>query len=622
MEEVERGVVTSETILKAYTIGDGATSNAVAEQSAATLFQNHGSIVPPYDPNTLTTVFEHSNSLRSNVDAMVTNIDGFGHHFLPIIDPENDDKVKDKVRRALFVERLIKSNGSFESVEQPTDVEVDKKLEELDALMAVELFKLKRFFDFVCVDQSFVALRKKTRQDLEITGNAYWEVVRGRDGKLWASTFNWLASRTMRLLPQDTRYVEVDAPTRIGPLTVSTDKVKRRFRRFIQVVDTKNVFFKEYGDPRTYSAATGREYASLNDLEKAEKGVAAATEVIHFAIHSSRGPYGVPRWIGNLLSVLGSRQAEEVNFLYFENKSVPPMALIVSGGKVSADTVSRVSDYIKNEIRGKSNFHKILVIEAVGSSDNGADPSRMRVELKPLTSAQHSDGLFQKYDERNIDKVGMSFRLSRMLRGDVRDFNRATANAALEFAESQVFNPEREAFDFTIDRLILAELGVRFHSFKSNGVQVRDPREISSIMKDLASVGALVPADMRSLASELVFNRELPAIKGDWIYQPIMLTQTGVPLDGTVDGKIPLAPKPDSPDPAAPSPSAPAKTTKTVTEKVQELVALRDGLLDAERVRAAAEFSAGRTIADAPDEPEVIKMERDALKALFAIEEL
>ena len=141
-------------------------------------------------------------------------------------------------------------------------------------------------------------------------------------------------------------------------------------------------------------------------------------------------------------------------------------------------------------------------------------------------------------------------------------------------------------------------------------------------MKDLASVGALVPADMRSLASELVFNRELPAIKGDWIYQPIMLTQTGVPLDGTVDGKIPLAPKPDSPDPAAPSPSAPAKTTKTVTEKVQELVALRDGLLDAERVRAAAEFSAGRTIADAPDEPEVIKMERDALKALFAIEEL
>ena len=42
--------------------------------------------------------------------------------------------------------------------------------------------------------------------------------------------------------------------------------------------------------------------------------------------HSPRSPYGVPRWVGTLLSVLGSRQMEEVNYLYFENKSVPPMA--------------------------------------------------------------------------------------------------------------------------------------------------------------------------------------------------------------------------------------------------------------------------------------------------------
>src|SRR5688572_32302099 len=33
-----------------------------------------------------------------------------------------------------------------------------------------------------------------------------------------------------------------------------------------------------------------------------------ATEIIHFAIPSSRSPYGVPRWIGSLLSVLGSRR--------------------------------------------------------------------------------------------------------------------------------------------------------------------------------------------------------------------------------------------------------------------------------------------------------------------------
>jgi hypothetical protein len=38
-----------------------------------------------------------------------------------------------------------------------------------------------------------------------------------------------------------------------------------------------------------------------------------ALELIHFAVHSPRSPYGVPRWVGTLLAVLGSRQMEEVN---------------------------------------------------------------------------------------------------------------------------------------------------------------------------------------------------------------------------------------------------------------------------------------------------------------------
>ena len=57
-------------------------------------------------------------------------------------------------------------------------------------------------------------------------------------------------------------------------------------------------------------------------------------------------------------SVLGSRQAEEVNFLYFENKSVPPLALLVSGGRLSAQSIPRIESFIENHIRGKRNFHK------------------------------------------------------------------------------------------------------------------------------------------------------------------------------------------------------------------------------------------------------------------------
>jgi capsid portal protein len=108
--------------------------------------------------------------------------------------------------------------------------------------------------------------------------------------------------------------------------------------------------------------------------------------------------------------VLGSRQAEEVNFLYFENKSVPPLALLVSGGRLSAQSIPRIESFIETHIRGKRNFHKILILEAepAGSGAGLEHTGRMKIELKPLTNAQQSDALFQNYDERNMDKVGQS----------------------------------------------------------------------------------------------------------------------------------------------------------------------------------------------------------------------
>ena len=46
---------------------------------------------PPYDPEAMCLLVEHSNSLRQNVDAYATNIDGFGFRFDPVIDFEAED---------------------------------------------------------------------------------------------------------------------------------------------------------------------------------------------------------------------------------------------------------------------------------------------------------------------------------------------------------------------------------------------------------------------------------------------------------------------------------------------------------------------------------------------------
>jgi PBSX family phage portal protein len=604
--------------LKAFVIGDETareTSRAVDEVTKS--FEQAGAIVPPYDPRVLNDLFENSSALRPNVDAYATNIDANGFHLEPSVSLSGDDARK-IVRDAIYLERLEARDKGSAVDPIPSEDEVAERIKLVDQAMALEQMRVLSFFDACTVEESFTSLRRRTRQDLEVTGNAYWEILRDDRGRV--TQFVYLPVSTMRLTTQGREFVPVIVPRRLTPITVIREKRSRRFRRFVQIVEgspRSTVFFKELGDPRVMSSKTGTYYT--NDLAmKAKEGADAttATEVFHFRIPSSGTPYGVPRWVGALLSVFGTRHAEEVNYLYFENKSVPPLAMLVSGGRVSADSVKRIESYVENQIKGKKNFHKILIIEAEPTGGDIENNGRMKIELRPLTQAQQSDALFQKYDERNADKVGIMFRLPRMLRGDVRDFNRSTAEAALEFAERQVFGPERVEFDFTINRFVLADLDVRYWKFVSNSVQVRDPQVMANIIAKLKSANVLVAADARELVGELVFDRKLPEIDADWIYQPEMLTQVGIPFDTegedrfipTRDDAIP----PNGIDPTADGVISQAlKGGRTEARTVNltrrfgakhvsapdlaamasEIIALRDALVEAEKVGARKRFA-------------------------------
>jgi PBSX family phage portal protein len=439
-------------IAKAYFQGQvGGSESRMMEEpdKQQSLFQASGALMPLYDPAGLAIVYENSSCLRSCVDAYVTNIDGFGHQFVPIIDLSHPTAFE-AVRNALRLERKAIKKAALLSPEQtdvekkaqklpdePSDADIKARMEELAVEIAQEKMELEVFFNNCTIDMPFAGpggLRGHTRESLEIIGNAYWEVLRDGLGKV--AQFNHIPSPSMRIAPTDDDTVEVEADVRVSPLAWKKLKVRKRFRRFIQcwLDNTKVVYFKEFGDPRCISADTGRVYRDFDELKEKEgkdRPVREATEVFWFKINSLRTAYGAPRWIGTLLAVLGNRQAEEMNFIYFENRSVPPLAVLVSGGRLNGDSVAKLEDHIRNNIKGARNSHKILLIEAEPASSmqqaagSSGVPSRMKIELKPLTEAQLSDAQFLRYGEDNRDKIGQAFRLPRMLRGDVRDFNRS-----------------------------------------------------------------------------------------------------------------------------------------------------------------------------------------------------
>jgi len=493
-------------------------------EDLAAAFAQAGAIEPPYDPEALCLLFEHSNALRQNVDAYATNIDGFGHRLEPAIDFDAED-ADARVAETIALERAAAvESGEADAVTEPTPEEVATRRRELQQLARVERARMESFFEFCCFDHSFVDLRRRTRQDLEVAGNAYWEVLRNGRGEV--ARLVYVPAHTVRLLPLDREPVEVEERVRVSPVAFDTVTTRRRLRRYVQVQGVDRVFFKAFGDPRVVSKTSGEVFADATALLRARPGDAPATELLHFAIHSPRSPYGVPRWVGTLLSVLGSRSAEEVNYLYFENKSVPPLALLVSGGRLSETSVPRIERFIEENLKGKANFHKVLILEAEGGAAT-SDATRAKIELRPLTDAQQQDALFQNYDERNVDKVGTAFRLPRLLRGDSRDFNRSVADAQLRFAEDQVFQPERDEFDYLMNRRILADMGIRFWRFRSQTPVTRDPERLTGMVEKLVRVGVLIPEEGRLLAGD-IFNRELRKIGDDWVKRPITLTLAGI----------------------------------------------------------------------------------------------
>ena len=513
-----------------------------------TAFSSAGALAPPYDPEALCLLVEHSNSLRQNVDAYSTNIDGFGHRLEPAIDLDADDADRE-IAEAIFLEQV--EDGSIP--EPPSDEAIATRKKQLQQTARVERARLAAFFESCGFDHSFVDLRRRTRQDLEVTGNAYWEVLRDGRGRL--ARLVYVPSYTVRLMPLDLDPVEVKERARVSSVAFEPMTARRRLRRYLQVQGARQVYFKSFGDPRIVSRHTGAVFESIESLIKSDPTDGPATEMLHFSIHSPRSPYGIPRWVGTLLSVLGSRQMEEVNYLYFENKSVPPLALLVSGGSLSDASVPRIERFIEENLKGRNNFHKILILEAEGSGDHDG---RAKIELRPLTNAQQQDALFQVYDERNIDKVGSAFRLPRLLRGESKDFNRATAESALRFAEDQVFQPERDEFDYLINRKLMADMGITFWRFRSQTPVTRDPERMTLMVEKLVRVGVLTPEEGRTLAGD-IFNREFRKIGDPWVRRPITLTLAGIQT-----GSDELKPR------------------NSLLKSARELLSLRDELADAE----------------------------------------
>jgi len=415
---------------------------------------------------------------------------------------------------------------------------VNAKLKEIEIQKRREEFMFDSFFKHCCSTMSFTKLRRIVRQDIESNGWGCMEMIRDGYGRL--KRLSYIPGYTVRPLKNMGEQVEVIEPDPITPISEGREiAVNRRFPIFVQIVNGKKVYFKSPQDPRVVSRTTGKTYESLQKMRLPEdkdgegKEAQPAHELIWIAQHSAKTACPPPRWVGNLLQVLGGREADETNYYYLRDNAIPYGLLFVSGGQIPTDIRNRLEHRLSAEVKGSEGSGKILVVQARPMAKASADGRTVlpEMEFKSLREAVQNDALFTKYDERGSDRIGASFRLSPILRGYTPStLNRATALAAVMLAEQQVFQPEREDFDWIINKYVLPEIGIRYLNFVSNSPPTRSIDDVEKIIKAAAPQGGLLPYEIRELLGMLL-NKPLAKVKEEWAYNPMVMTLAGISGD-------------------------------------------------------------------------------------------
>lgn len=555
-----------------------------------------GDFVPPPIPlTTLYTVYLNSNVLRQCVAAYQAVVDGFGVAVEPLLEEDAED-FGGRVGALLFEERVwdFEQGKTATEPEWPTEEEIAEGKKRYQTLVRRERASAEVWLRSCFEKQSLTAGRKKTREELEGIGNAAWEVIRDAGGR--PARMAWVSFLRLRPTKLDAETVEVVERIRVG-MGLREVKVRRRFRRWCQVDETEGlskIWFKEFGDPRIVSQTTGKVYRDegawqkhLGELdEEQRKHERKANEILHWTVPDSRSVYGVPRWYGALRAVLGSAAMEETNLLYFDEKGMPPFIVMVENGKLARGAVERLQQYFA-QMRGRKNFHKALILEAVpagGTPLRSGSAGDNKVSIKIERMYQADEAIFQGYDESNRDKTAETMRVHRILRGAAKDYNRATAEAILLIFEMQTAQPLRQEWDETFERCFMTQRGYSLIGVKTMSPIIRDAETLMRMTDTLVRANVLTPGEGRLLADE-IFNRRFAKIGADWVKQPMMLTMAGMGGGAAAGGGFPgaaggekpdVAQDPTRPDRQASLEAARGKLGKFIEDQLSLVTAPRD----------------------------------------------
>jgi len=442
-------------------------------------------VEPPVLPHFYTALYLRDATMRASVDALVEAVVKQGWHIRP--------------RQEIWPVSTAGRTPSKASSPHPDESKRDEIVAVLEAGLP---------------EYSFSEMLAAMFQDYYCTGNAYMELMRDAQGRLakmadaksvtmriaknvpgfvqvkgsrkqWFVKYGVEDARAIRLVRRDTADFQLDGKAVMPRLPV-----------FIPAEDGEGAFIAK-ADIRD-----GYWYGSIFDwMKKAQKDgdeiQVPVHEMMHFAIRSPRDTvYGEPPIISAIEDYLGAQNARLFMLSYFDNATVPRLAIFIKGeGGLNRKVLSTIDEWIKTQNKLDA-LNQVLVLEIGEETD---------IQIERLSSEHLSDsGGYLQFREDADRGVLRAYRVPPPVVFNTRDLNRATSQEMDRRFLEYVVRPEQRVIEQRFNYIFEREFGTRDWVLDLEVPDLLDLQEKRELWDMLLSRGA---ASINEIRAELHMPR-------------------------------------------------------------------------------------------------------------------
>lgn len=374
---------------------------------------------PKYNLEYLGRLYDISSYHASSIDAKIDNTVGLGYTF-------EYNRTAEKLRDASSKKSKLANRKVNEQLEDTREA-LGNIFESLNGLDEFEQTLIKYV------------------QDYWTMGNGYLEV--GRDTK---GIVNYL-----------------------GHINAKNIRVRNNRDGFVQYVDGRYVFFRNYGDITTKDPFQQDRHPN---------------EIIHLKKYSSTDDYyGTPEAVSIINAISGMEFAQRYNIEYFENKAVPRYIIKTKGLNLSTVQQANLLKFFETQTKGV--HHRTILIPM--PAGDGKDISFEPVETR------EQDSSWNTYIKENIQFITSRHRVPP---GRIGISSAASSQGETEMSErgfkETVCRPIQRVVEKKLNKII-SEMTDLF-DFKLKEYALTDEDQKSQIHERYLRWGVIVPDEVRT----------------------------------------------------------------------------------------------------------------------------